>query len=640
MPYPAGITLDHDFTGGALPSGWTFARASTATDSFYTDAAGSSYNSYSNNVPRFAGSAGFISETQARTQLLTNPTAPTNQTTPSLTTTSTGAYCLWVIGTGSATITANTGAATGLGTATAGNPVIFTVTTAGTFNIAFAGSITRAQLEKGGSPTSFIPSGTRAAETCTLAVGAWYSPATGGGTLLGQGSWNTTTGISNQGIIQLDDGTATNRFWASQNIVGGYGQVVAANVNSMVLGSIGSAVVANQPFRSALRWASNGDMRVSASGTLSNPQLARTLPSVAMTQLNMFLGVASSLGATSFIQRVQYWPFPLNDADFANATLTPPVAAVSASGGGAPTSAKAALSAMPIRPGARGRSGTSAFAGMRTLIPPTFAVVFARGRGGYNSVSGTPSFVSNVVSSGRGSARAKSAKSGALSSVAAAGRGSAQADSPRARSTFPQFVGAWGKATSKSRAAGAGTFSFSARGKASAAKGRITKFSPRAFGYVGRSKGRIRPTVTAGVRGRAAAFLTGDPIVVPPKVLSFWQKLSVLTPQHQLQEKTRVIANQFGDGYQQTVADGLTPIDRTLTLTWNPLERGDADDMLLFFRAYAGIPITFVAPRDTGPRHWLAISWQRTSPQPHADGVTVQFAERLYVDRWLPLQII
>jgi phage-related protein len=147
--------------------------------------------------------------------------------------------------------------------------------------------------------------------------------------------------------------------------------------------------------------------------------------------------------------------------------------------------------------------------------------------------------------------------------------------------------------------------------------------------------------MTAGSSGRSAARLRGaiGPVIPPPAVLSFWQKLGVVTPQHQLQEKTRVIPNKFGDGYQQTAKDGLTPIDRTLTLTWNPLERGDADQMLLFFRTYAGIPLTFVAPRDTGPRHWLAISWQRTAPQPHADGVTVEFQERLYVERSLSLHI-
>ena len=82
MPYPNGITLDLDFTLGSIPGGMSFARAGNATDSFFTDAAGSSYNSFTTNVPRLSSTWGLVFEPQAHTNYLLNSTAPATQTTP------------------------------------------------------------------------------------------------------------------------------------------------------------------------------------------------------------------------------------------------------------------------------------------------------------------------------------------------------------------------------------------------------------------------------------------------------------------------------------------------------------------------------------------------------------------------------
>lgn len=88
-----------------------------------------------------------------RTNFLLNSTAPATQTTGSL---GTGTYILWVRGTGTATITAGTGTASGLGAATAGTPVVFTVSVAGTFTVTVTGSLSFFQLEDGATMTSPI----------------------------------------------------------------------------------------------------------------------------------------------------------------------------------------------------------------------------------------------------------------------------------------------------------------------------------------------------------------------------------------------------------------------------------------------------------------------------------------------------
>lgn len=86
-------------------------------------------------------------------QYLLNSAAPATQTTPSL---PTGAYTLWVAGSGSAAVTAGTATLTGAGTAADGSPVTFTVTVAGTVTVTVTGSLTRFQLESTAVPTSYI----------------------------------------------------------------------------------------------------------------------------------------------------------------------------------------------------------------------------------------------------------------------------------------------------------------------------------------------------------------------------------------------------------------------------------------------------------------------------------------------------
>ncbi len=104
------------------------------------------------------------------TNYLLNSDSPATQTTGSLTA---GTYTLWVDddATGSATVSANTATITGAGSATAGNPLTFTVDTAGTVDVTVVDTVTRFQLESGDRRTAFIytedTTSTRDAETPT-----------------------------------------------------------------------------------------------------------------------------------------------------------------------------------------------------------------------------------------------------------------------------------------------------------------------------------------------------------------------------------------------------------------------------------------------------------------------------------------
>ena len=90
---------------------------------------------------------------EQRTNHFLNSAAPVTQTSGAL---ALGSYTLWMEGTGSVAVAGNTATITGAGTASAGVPVTFTVTVAGTVNYTVTGTPTIVQSENGAFATSYI----------------------------------------------------------------------------------------------------------------------------------------------------------------------------------------------------------------------------------------------------------------------------------------------------------------------------------------------------------------------------------------------------------------------------------------------------------------------------------------------------
>jgi hypothetical protein len=315
-------SLDLDFTQGVLPAGLTFFRNSVGTNSFYTDAPGSTYTSYAASVPRFIGGGLYTEET--RTNFLLNSDAPATQTLASLGAPANNVYILWVIGTGSATVTAGTGiSSTTLPiTATAGNPASFVLTTAGTMVVTVTGSLTRFQLERAIStsgvsfPTSYIPTtGTfvaRGADLCTMPLDVWFNPAAS--TYYVQASesflninacvpFGAYVGASRSGLLHRASGNIS----LSDAVAG----VVDLPGGVPPLGVIYQAAGA---FR-------NGRQSGSLNGGAAAVGVAASIQSGLTT-----LGVGSansSLFLCGTIYRARYWPTDLANADLQAITLAP-----------------------------------------------------------------------------------------------------------------------------------------------------------------------------------------------------------------------------------------------------------------------------------------------------------------------------
>jgi len=185
--YPSQPVVKLDFTTGSLPREITWSRAASTgvvTDSVVTDAPGSSYNTFTQTVPRLT-SQGLFYEVGRSNYMWPSAAPVASRTTSGL---AVQRYCLWMIGTGSCTVTGTTATITNAGkgvTATQGNPIWFDVTVTGTVTVTTTGSVNRYQLEQCGAaangfsgPTSFIQTDTtfrsRGADSLIMNSQPWY----------------------------------------------------------------------------------------------------------------------------------------------------------------------------------------------------------------------------------------------------------------------------------------------------------------------------------------------------------------------------------------------------------------------------------------------------------------------------------
>ena len=202
------VTLAYRFTDGTLApfvgaAALTFTRSTTG---LYYDALGVEQTA-AINEPRFnhdpiSGAALGLLIEPARTNLFLNSAAPVTQDV----TTAANTYAIQVWGAGSITVS---GSAAGV--ATEGAPLIVTAL-AGTMSCTVAGVLSRAQVELGAGPSSYIATAgapvARGADYCETLDMTWFNPVEG--TVYESGLFPA---LNNGGVMhQIDSGGATNRY--------------------------------------------------------------------------------------------------------------------------------------------------------------------------------------------------------------------------------------------------------------------------------------------------------------------------------------------------------------------------------------------------------------------------------------------
>ena len=307
-------TLSYDFSQG-VPGAFTFTRGSTG---LYTDVNGTE-QSASNNTPRFAYSGGVFRGLQmevAATNYLKNSSSPGTQTTGSL---ATGTYILWVEGSGSATITTVTGAATGLGTATSSSPIIFSVTTAGTFMVTVTGSVSRFQLEGGIYKSSFISTPVAATGSRSqdfLSYSGWGGFNSSEGTLLLEAELiKPNTNVFSRMVSMTDGSTINDEIGITVNGTLGPGNVagiVKYSGTTLVDFSTGSNSKCTDKTitKAGLSYKAGTNYTTQVvNGKLANVSSASSIPtSITRIEFGTRNSVSgSNVSGTLFLRKFKYW---------------------------------------------------------------------------------------------------------------------------------------------------------------------------------------------------------------------------------------------------------------------------------------------------------------------------------------------
>lgn len=303
----------------------TFSRGSSGT---YFDKSGT-IQTATTNAPRFdhdpstGVSLGLLIE-GARTNSFLNSGTPASHTSPSL---GTGTYTLWLVGTGSIEVAANTATITGAGTATDGSPVTFSVTGAGTVDFTVTGTPTRAQCEDGAFPSSYIAttSGaiTRAADVCSIAginAASWFSQDAGtvliewrlegapaGSAQAYQLSF-TGNSAADQSGVNVNSGNSDRFEWAWRS---------GGTFDSTLF--VTGPAVADTDYKSAIAWGPSADFRkMYVNGTGSSQDDSSNAADVDTLFIGEFSASSSHLFGT--IKRVRFWKTRLSDAQLASLT--------------------------------------------------------------------------------------------------------------------------------------------------------------------------------------------------------------------------------------------------------------------------------------------------------------------------------
>lgn len=296
----ANVCSSYDLNFAANPSAdyspfLTVTRASSGTNLLPSSASGFAYSTFGNNVLRLTSGLGLLAE-ESRTNQLLNSAVPVTQTTGSL---ANGTYTLWVNGSGSAQMSLGTATGCGIGTATQGSPVNFTLTgVAGTCIVTVVGLLNAFQLELGAIGTSLIVTAGATAQRQADNISLIGSALT-----LAQGSSGTflasVGGVQNflpAMIVNLN----AHGVLAAQNST----QIRSLDVNNAnsFLATVGGGTT-TVPFKAFVSWDGTGRALGANNGTVATG----TVLGGAVTSAGISLPTVQALD--SYLARLTFWPF-------------------------------------------------------------------------------------------------------------------------------------------------------------------------------------------------------------------------------------------------------------------------------------------------------------------------------------------
>lgn len=92
------------------------------------------------------------------------------------------------------------------------------------------------------------------------------------------------------------------------------------------------------------------------------------------------------------------------------------------------------------------------------------------------------------------------------------------------------------------------------------------------------------------------------------------------------QVEARVLKASFGDGYAQRAADGINTLNDRYDLTWENIDRSEAETILAFLEARGGYEsFTWTPPGGATALKWTCETWGRQHINAVLDTVTATF---------------
>ena len=77
----------------------------------------------------------------------------------------------------------------------------------------------------------------------------------------------------------------------------------------------------------------------------------------------------------------------------------------------------------------------------------------------------------------------------------------------------------------------------------------------------------------------------------------------------------KLLEAEFGDGYSQTLPDGINHIKKTLSLKWDILDDAQVAEIFGFFTTQGGyIPFLYQPVGEAAPIKWRCKEWTRDRP--------------------------
>lgn len=287
-----------------------YARTGTATDLLPSSVSGAAYNSFgANEIRETAG--GILTEASRQNSAL-NSATPASQTI----TLATGTFTLWVNGSGSCEVAANTAVGSGFGTATHGNPITFAISSGGTVDLTVTGSLNAFQVENGPFGSSFIETaGTAVTRSLdNLYFGAAISSAL---TLLLRTTPLTLDTSLNYSAGYLSDGTTGNSYgirhepsvprYQGIGSDGGFANQAIVQGGTPVAGTAKTAVIT----------AAANDVKLFVSGSsVGTPDTSASI--AAMTRVYVGVGGdGAQLPLFGLVEKVAVYNLRLTDAQIA-----------------------------------------------------------------------------------------------------------------------------------------------------------------------------------------------------------------------------------------------------------------------------------------------------------------------------------